>query len=557
MSRHWEKYYEIWAPFLSMLSQDQLHTVLLAILPLWLEKYRTNIYVIDIVFTNALAFLLASAVFSIGQIVEDIFSSSTIGFLKPLSITIDHITLDVYDRPSVNEHHKALSWLISTCTKELEKGAFRSRYDATSNILNSKARSDEIEPSEFLVLPCNFQGIDIARQGIKYNLCFIEKPRERERDANQTSSVNSNGQVIIRPKHNEPAILIKYSKWQSQRVKAKSVAALYAFVLEVTKEYLDMEKKDEIRKRWEWIDDYWSPIQSIHIHRTWDSLALDHDMEQLLKHDVESFLESKVFHHRIGLPFRRGYLLSGKPGTGKTSFVNVLSSVYHRDIYQLNLQSCKSDSDLSAAFTEVEPNSIILLEDVDTMSEAIHERSQKAQACQSGDLLSSALLASAAAATPGAFRSSGFTLSTFLGCLDGHQLQDGIIIVMTTNHPEVLDSAVRRPGRVEHFEFRYCTRYMIQKMYQSVMEVKPQVSSDDKKGFDDVSGSHASGLSSDFLETIPEGVLPPAAVMSTLVLWKDHPHEIPQRLTDLLAQYQSGVSLPMKKSLMEKFRIRR
>lgn len=43
-------------------------------------------------------------------------------------------------------------------------------------------------------------------------------------------------------------------------------------------------------------------------------------------------------------------------------------------------------------------------------------------------------------------RNPRFNLSTFLSILDGHVLEEGIIFIMTTNYPEVLDPAVIRPG---------------------------------------------------------------------------------------------------------------
>lgn len=43
-------------------------------------------------------------------------------------------------------------------------------------------------------------------------------------------------------------------------------------------------------------------------------------------------------------------------------------------------------------------------------------------------------------------QSERFNLSSFLSILDGHTLEEGIIFIMTTNHPELLDPAIIRPG---------------------------------------------------------------------------------------------------------------
>ncbi|KAJ1548592.1 hypothetical protein HK405_002217, partial [Cladochytrium tenue] len=54
---------------------------------------------------------------------------------------------------------------------------------------------------------------------------------------------------------------------------------------------------------------------------------------------------------------------------------------------------------------------------------------------------------------------------------DSHSLAEGVIIIMTTNHSEVLDWAVVRPGRIDlHFSLGHCTRHQLERMYKNVVE---------------------------------------------------------------------------------------
>lgn len=56
------------------------------------------------------------------------------------------------------------------------------------------------------------------------------------------------------------------------------------------------------------------------------SIVLDPGMKDLLIEDAKDFLESKQWYSDRGIPFRRGYLLYGAPGSGKTSMIVCRSS---------------------------------------------------------------------------------------------------------------------------------------------------------------------------------------------------------------------------------------
>jgi len=61
---------------------------------------------------------------------------------------------------------------------------------------------------------------------------------------------------------------------------------------------------------------------------------------------------------------------------------------------------------------------------------------------------------------------SSITLSGFLNALDGVVASEDRIVFMTTNHPERLDSALLRPGRVDVKEYLgYATHYQLKQMF--------------------------------------------------------------------------------------------
>ena len=69
---------------------------------------------------------------------------------------------------------------------------------------------------------------------------------------------------------------------------------------------------------------------------------------------------------RVGIPYRRGYLLYGPPGCGKSSFITALAGYLDMGICILNLSDRSlSDDRLNHLLASAPQQSLILLEDVD------------------------------------------------------------------------------------------------------------------------------------------------------------------------------------------------
>lgn len=59
--------------------------------------------------------------------------------------------------------------------------------------------------------------------------------------------------------------------------------------------------------------------------RAFKSVVLDKSVAETIKGDITEFLGSSKWYYDRGIPFRRGYLLYGPPGCGKTSFITALA----------------------------------------------------------------------------------------------------------------------------------------------------------------------------------------------------------------------------------------
>lgn len=159
--------------------------------------------------------------------------------------------------------------------------------------------------------------------------------------------------------------------------------------------------------------------------RKMESVFLPGTQKEDLMADVEQFFTMEERFAAMGLPWHRGYLLYGPPGNGKSSLCKALAHQYSLSMYHLQLSSVKDDKQLSQIFSQMQPRSVILLEDVDVFRAS----SRRAEGEEKAN--------------------TGLTLAGLLNSLDGVGTPHGLISIMTTNHKESLDPALVRPGRVD------------------------------------------------------------------------------------------------------------
>lgn len=151
-----------------------------------------------------------------------------------------------------------------------------------------------------------------------------------------------------------------------------------------------------------------------------------HSTSDILQ-DLTQFFDDEDRYVRLGVPWHRGYLFHGVPGTGKTSLALALAHELGLRAYILSLASVKSDSDLVGLCQTITSQSILVIEDID-VAKAAKTRS----------------------AVPSDDETKGVTLSGLLNVLDGAISAHGLATILTTNHPEALDPAVVRPGRCDY-----------------------------------------------------------------------------------------------------------
>lgn len=176
------------------------------------------------------------------------------------------------------------------------------------------------------------------------------------------------------------------------------------------------------------------------------SVVLQEGVFEEIEEDVVKFLNSKEWYGQHGIPYQRGYLFDGEPGNGKTSVVTALASKLGRDIYILNVAGL-SDERVSELLPSLPENSFLLLEDIDRAF-AGRERTSDS--------------------------SEKLTFSGLINAIDGVAAPSGRILIMTTNHPENLDPALMRPGRVDkRVTFCNATADMARRLFLQFFPTKP------------------------------------------------------------------------------------
>ena len=100
------------------------------------------------------------------------------------------------------------------------------------------------------------------------------------------------------------------------------------------------------------------------------------DQASVVLEDAKEFLRSEEWYAERGIPYRRGYLLHGLPGTGKSSLVSAVASELQMPIYLLQLSyELMDDEALQRLLQTMNTTpSILLLEDVDAACSAVEER---------------------------------------------------------------------------------------------------------------------------------------------------------------------------------------
>lgn len=194
--------------------------------------------------------------------------------------------------------------------------------------------------------------------------------------------------------------------------------------------------------------DYWDEVGDIP-RRSIETVLVDDDRVAKLLADLRWFYGANDWYAARGVPWRRGYLLHGPPGTGKSSLIRALASELGLDIAMLDVgRATLTDDDLREAMISAPGGTIIAIEDVD----AVFTQREVAE------------------------KRAGISFSGLLNAIDGVAAQEGRALIMTTNHIERLDPALIRPGRADvHVELGHINATTARHLFERFFPAEPDL----------------------------------------------------------------------------------
>lgn len=250
------------------------------------------------------------------------------------------------------------------------------------------------------------------------------------------------------------------------RVLWGSIKPIHALLAEVTKN-ITLEAEAPLMVTTVWHDHM---ERDETVKRPLSLIDMEPGAKTWLLNDLKTFFDkdSKSYYRMSGTPYRRGYLLYGPPGSGKTSLAQAIASDYDLELFEIKLGKM-TDSKLQTTFKDLPPRCVVLFEDIDAAGigreDLIKAEADSKEAMEQADLRRA----------KGGFNQidddenfeenpelycrkheidlppeqSFVTLSGLLNTLDGPGAKEGRFVIMTTNSPRTLDKAIIRKGRMD------------------------------------------------------------------------------------------------------------
>uniref|UniRef100_A0A803MNK1 AAA+ ATPase domain-containing protein n=1 Tax=Chenopodium quinoa TaxID=63459 RepID=A0A803MNK1_CHEQI len=329
-----------------------------------------------------------------------------------------------------------------------------SAYTAfAASVMVVKTVLNEFQSITYQIIPQNLQEKFVTKLGKLFQVLSTEKEIltlsiDEQCDGLTQNQVYEAAQAYLSTKINHSNKRLKLSK--AVRDKDFSVS---------------IDKGEEILDSFEGITLRWvmlirSEESQMKVHRSMElNFHKQHkekpEVKRALIADLDRFARRRDFYRRVGKVWKRGYLLHGPPGTGKSSLVAAMANYLKFHIYDFDLSKMRYNLDFRQLLVSTSNRSIIVIEDIDCSTNKLQNRQHQAYSGINEDCT-----ADINYNNEGSEDDHSLPLAGLLNFIDGlwSSCGDERIIVFTTNYKERLDPALIRPGRMDmHIHLSYLT----------------------------------------------------------------------------------------------------
>ncbi|ARF12222.1 AAA family ATPase [Klosneuvirus KNV1] len=172
-------------------------------------------------------------------------------------------------------------------------------------------------------------------------------------------------------------------------------------------------------------------------NKTIKNTIVSDDVNKMLYQDIKTFIDGETFYAKKGIPYKRGYILHGEAGCGKTSVIKAIAGEYKLPMFIVDLSVFRNNNELTKIISEIngyvmnKQKYMLIFEDIDR-SQVFDRR----------------------------FYDKRITEDCLLNIFDGLDETYGRITILTTNDVKILKAmpSLTRPGRMDVvIKLSYCT----------------------------------------------------------------------------------------------------
>ena len=208
---------------------------------------------------------------------------------------------------------------------------------------------------------------------------------------------------------------------------------------------------------------YWDSIKFLS-NKTISNTIVSKTVQRDLFDDVEWFMQNEKWYNEKGVDYKRGYLLHGVPGCGKSSSIKAIANKYKMPIFNLDLETIKTNSQLISLTNDIlcevpDKPYILTIEDFDR-----HEMFTQPWVY--------------------ANRKDKVTMQCILNVIDGIVESHGRLLIITCNDKDKImaNSALIRPGRVDKIiKFDYVDHEQAAQLINNYFGTQVQIESENLK----------------------------------------------------------------------------